>query len=303
MIAVSLYHVYWVAPVCILCYICSVFWYQDIADLAYRHHRRIKNDISLTKSLSNTVYSTLVWFMAYSQTVILSKIVPIVLRYYLEYIIEPLFHRTVAFSFFARGFVELLSASSQILGLLMTACMYGWYAFDPTWISSGMGTDDRLARVERHWAYFLGFGLPYLLLFKATSFFIGYGVYLSIFPVGIILGSTLDFKGSYAPKSDPVSISATPVTKARVVERKPVVSSETTVGKSGSETPPPGDEGTRSCVTIPPLAIFGTARGWSTAALHAFHSYSGIQNLIKKVKPRATVRSAKGSATQRVKAD
>ena len=116
-----------------LCYICSVFWYQDVADLAYRHHRRIKNEVSLTKSLSNTVYSTLVWFMAYSQTVILSKIVPIVLGYYLDYIIEPLFHRTVAFSFFARSFVELLSASSQILGLLMTACMYGWYAFDPTW--------------------------------------------------------------------------------------------------------------------------------------------------------------------------
>ena len=116
-----------------LCYICSVFWYQDVADLAYRHHRRIKNEVSLTKSLSNTVYSTLVWFMAYSQTVILSKIVPIVLGYYLDYIIEPLFHRTVAFSFFARSFVELLSASSQILGLLMTACMYGWYAFDSTW--------------------------------------------------------------------------------------------------------------------------------------------------------------------------
>jgi hypothetical protein len=51
--------------------------------------------------------------------------------------------------------------------------------------------------MERHYAYFIGFGFPYVILIKVTNFFIGYGLFLAAFPFMIILGGICDYKAPY----------------------------------------------------------------------------------------------------------
>ena len=84
------------------------------------------------------------------------------------------------------------------LALSTKACMYGWYGFDPKWIASGMDPDERFGILERHWAYFMGFGFPYVMLMENTSFFVGYGTFLALFPFCIMLGSVSEYTDAYA---------------------------------------------------------------------------------------------------------
>ena len=106
-------------------------------------------------------------------------------------------------------------------------------------ISSGADPDTRFSRVEKFWPYFLGFGLPYLLLMKLTDFYVGYGLFLALFPFCIMLGSIYDYRIA------------------------PSYTSEGTVTGSGT-----GDgKGEGKHMRIPPLPVFGLARKWTQGLL------------------------------------
>jgi hypothetical protein len=86
----------------------------------------------------------------------------------------------------------------------MVCILYGWYPYDMIWLSnpspastSGSSASASLVpfynRVEVYWLYFLGYGLPYALLFRYSSFFVGYGVYLMLFPLSIMMSCVSDF--------------------------------------------------------------------------------------------------------------
>lgn len=74
-------------------------------------------------------------------------------------------------------------------------CCDNWLARS----ASGLDPDARLLIIEQNWAYFVGFGCPSVLLLRSTSFFMGYGIYLALFPVCIILGGLSDH--SFTSKS------------------------------------------------------------------------------------------------------
>jgi hypothetical protein len=57
--------------------------------------------------------------------------------------------------------------------------------------------DSRFGIIEKHWCYFLGFGAPYTLLNKTTSLFVGYGLFLALFPFCIMLGGMSDYTAPY----------------------------------------------------------------------------------------------------------
>ena len=90
--------------------------------------------------------------------------------------------------------LQLASDLFRILGLVFGSVVYGWYGFDLVWIADGQQPEKRFTSVEEHWVYFFGFGLPYFLLSKCTSFFMGYGIYLMIYPFTIMLGAVSDFR-------------------------------------------------------------------------------------------------------------
>eukprot|EP00607_Mallomonas_marina_P004193 CAMPEP_0182429046 /NCGR_PEP_ID=MMETSP1167-20130531/25469_1 /TAXON_ID=2988 /ORGANISM="Mallomonas Sp, Strain CCMP3275" /LENGTH=150 /DNA_ID=CAMNT_0024612347 /DNA_START=830 /DNA_END=1282 /DNA_ORIENTATION=+ len=83
---------------------------------------------------------------------------------------------------------------SKAVGNFILCAMYGWYAFDYSWAAENIQPDIRFQFVEEHWPYFVGFGLPYVVLLSCTSFFYGYGLFLVLFPFSIIIGSTSEYK-------------------------------------------------------------------------------------------------------------
>lgn len=183
-IASTIYHSNWVVPICALCYVSSVAWYQELADLIFKQARGLAKDAPLTKTIANGTYGFVLWLVAFMQVQLLSAGLPALL--------------TVSAGTSPTAYLlRAAAALSQLAGLLMNACMYGWYGFDPFWIAGDVDPDQRLGIIEHHWAYFIGFGLPYVLLFKLLPFFAAYGLFLAMFPFCIMMGSVSDYKAPY----------------------------------------------------------------------------------------------------------
>eukprot|EP00598_Pedospumella_elongata_P004784 CAMPEP_0184978260 /NCGR_PEP_ID=MMETSP1098-20130426/8821_1 /TAXON_ID=89044 /ORGANISM="Spumella elongata, Strain CCAP 955/1" /LENGTH=393 /DNA_ID=CAMNT_0027501379 /DNA_START=61 /DNA_END=1242 /DNA_ORIENTATION=- len=217
-----LYQSLWLLPICGLCYGCSMVWYQDLADSTFRYLKGVPKSTPLTKSVGHALYGTLVWLSAFVQVKLLAMIVPMLFaqvaaavelffvglnstvgNQLLRDIIMGMKHSILMW-------IRVASFGSRLVGLALLCLMYGWYGFDPKWIASGMDPDERFGILERHWAYFVGFGFPYVLLMENTSFFVGYGVFLALFPFCIMLGSVCDYTDPYAQympkKSDTLTL-------------------------------------------------------------------------------------------------
>jgi hypothetical protein len=132
-------------------------------------------------------------------------------------------------------------------------------------ISNDVDADTRLTIIETHWPYFLGFGLPYVLLFKFTSFFIGYGIFLAIFPFGIMMGSLSDYKEPYLY----FSVSTGPGKNDK---------------KKNKKTDTMITDNTIQDNIVPPMEIFHYARVWTLASIKTFNEYSGIKKLMNRKK-------------------
>jgi etoposide-induced 2.4 mRNA len=213
-----MYQALWLLPICGLCYACSMAWYQDLADSTYRYLQGVPRSTPLTKSVGNALYGTLVWLSAFIQVKLLAAITPMLFSQ-LAAAVELFFVGWTAtaasggastlFSTIGAAlkhsilmWINGLSLVSRFFGLALLCLMYGWYGFDPKWIASGLDPDARFGILERHWAYFIGFGFPYVMLMENTSFFVGYGAFLGLFPFCILLGSVCDYSAPYSAYSD-----------------------------------------------------------------------------------------------------
>lgn len=202
-----LYTSLWLVPITILCYVCSMFWYQDLANATYTYLFGAAKSSSLTKSADHALYATLVWLFIFLQVQLLTVLCPlacglldigaVVFCRGLES--SSLLSPTIT-SFIRQLLRQSIMCSSYLLlttGLIIMCFLYGWYGFDYKWISAGVSPDERFAVMESHWAYFIGFGLPYVVLLKTTSFFFGFGFFLACFPLSIMLGTMSDYDGPY----------------------------------------------------------------------------------------------------------
>lgn len=198
----------WLGPICILCYICCLTWYSELGEsLKKKVPERPRSTDSLNQGLA-TVYALIVWVVAFAQLQILNHAVPAVFRgleFFAEKIFatDPAIHSKVVVQFLTLTkavCMNLIRATqlcnSLVAGLLMTT-LYAWYCFDPIWIAQGVHPDERFSRIHKHLAYFLGFGIPYTILLKNTSFFVGFSVFLMLFPLSVILGSVSDYAQPY----------------------------------------------------------------------------------------------------------
>ena len=57
--------------------------------------------------------------------------------------------------------------------------------------------DGRLSFIEKHWAYFLGFGAPYAVLVTTFPCFVAYGLLFAAFPAAIIIAAQSDYAAVY----------------------------------------------------------------------------------------------------------
>ena len=61
----------------------------------------------------------------------------------------------------------------------------------------GVGIGGRLSFIERHWAYFMGFGIPYALSVTLLRAYVGYGLLFATFPAAIIIAAQSDYSAVY----------------------------------------------------------------------------------------------------------
>ena len=84
------------------------------------------------------------------------------------------------------------------------ACfLYGWYGFDNHWISSGKTLQERVRELEIHWLYYVGFGLPWVVLSKFVPYFTFYACFLAAFPLLVVRGSQLQHQDGFLTKQYP----------------------------------------------------------------------------------------------------
>ncbi len=205
-----LYQSLWLTPICLLCYVLSVGWYQSLADQTFKHLRKTPRASTVARVVTDSIYSTLVWIFAYLQMQILIRGVPLVMIT-VDYAWNLFFDglsssdplQAMLVASLQRGY-EFLSVFTHNLstfaGLSLMSWLYGWYPFDYVWASEGALPDVRYNTLHTHWAYFLGFGFPYVALVRLTGFFAGYGIFLACFPFSIMLASLADCDGPYRSK-------------------------------------------------------------------------------------------------------
>jgi hypothetical protein len=224
-----IYQSLWLVPICILCYVCSLTWYQELADCIDKYKKESTNksdnkSSNALSSLQNTIYSLLTWLFAFIQVQILVQIIPAIINIGKYIITQALSYfengsdtedsvmkitastsQITGFSLSLKGLIKhslftvlhLVKYSSLFAGFILMATLYAWYSFDPKWISEGKSAVERFALIEKYFFYFLGFGTPFVILVRCTSFFIGFGSFLIIFPFCIILGGVTDYSYHY----------------------------------------------------------------------------------------------------------
>jgi etoposide-induced 2.4 mRNA len=198
-----LYQSFWLAPICVLCYVLSVNWYQSLADRTFKYLRKTSKTSSASRVITDTIYSTLVWIFVFLQVQCLLRGAPLLVAL-VDSVwslvaggmsadrLSPVAVNSVLTVFFLNF--------TKFVGLTLMCVLYGWYCFDPVWIAEGVLPDVRYHTLHERWAYFLGFGFPYVVMIQTTGFFTGYGLFLACFPISIMLGALSDSGAPYRSK-------------------------------------------------------------------------------------------------------
>ena len=213
-----MYHSLWCFPIWGLCYILSSSLYQDIASSmfsavkGFEHAGASSNQGNLNIKITQSIYAFLVWFFVLIEIKLLTYFIPITIE-----ASKVLFLKALTAIGFNQVFITILFSSAADLlaifvflkGCIFMSILYGWYGFDYYWLFEGRDADARFRLVERYWPYFLGFGIPYSTLVLCTSFFVGYGTYLILFPISIVLSAISDYTGAVSPMSNDFKKDAT----------------------------------------------------------------------------------------------
>ncbi|EFA02598.1 etoposide-induced protein 2.4 homolog [Tribolium castaneum] len=146
----------WVVPLFAISKFINNLWFQDIGQSAYKYSRGRSNaSLSLSKTVADFIFSTVVesFFLIQALAMTYSPL------YYLGY----------------------------SLYLIHLCLLYSLYAFEYKWGEMGWEIHKRLTCIETHWPYFIGFGLPLVLLTQVSNSWIINGcIFSMLFPLYII---------------------------------------------------------------------------------------------------------------------
>lgn len=182
--AYTVYHLLWILPIYILCYACSMTWYKDFSKCLVKPSKQL----SIASSVQDTLYGFLIWFFIWVQVQVLYAWLPSFLS---NFTVQ---NPNGIISSLLSSILTSISISSYIIGFCLNCILYGWYSFDHRWIGEGYDTDTRVSQLENNYIYFIGFGLPYVILFRFVEFFFAYGFYLSIFPFCMMIGAVANYQ-------------------------------------------------------------------------------------------------------------
>ncbi|KAF4669469.1 Etoposide induced 2.4 mRNA [Perkinsus chesapeaki] len=153
----------WIIPVYSLSFILNIAWHQDIANESFAIFS--PSDPKVKTSLT-------------------SRIVDALMRNLLNIVF--------AVQTWLLGFIPYIGT---FLNLTSMCLLISTYSFEYRWVYLGWESHVRLRFVERHWAYFIGFGIPSTILCSLFPRFIDNGVFSMLFPICIMTAVAARPKG------------------------------------------------------------------------------------------------------------
>ncbi|OQR76420.1 etoposide-induced protein 2.4-like [Tropilaelaps mercedesae] len=152
---------FWVMPVFVLSRIVNCFWFQDIADQAFRL-LGLKPAHSLFKNLlGDLLFSSIVQLIFLIQSQAISQLP-----------IYPL---------------------GRIFGFLHMSLLNSYYTFEYRWFNMGYSFYKRMDWMEFNWPYYTGFGLPLTAItYIPESRLVGGCLFAILFPLLIVAGHIVD---------------------------------------------------------------------------------------------------------------
>jgi len=166
------YHILWIYPIYCISFILNTVMYQDLADEAFAISSRMVSD----KPRRNVTA--------------LRRIVDEIYRLILNLIFIVWMH--VLF------FIPFIG---QIIYFVHVCWLASLYAFEYKWVSLKWNTAERMQYFEKHWLYFLGFGLPVSTLSIFMPRLVDTGVFAILFPF-FIFTSTMAHPKPITSKSN-----------------------------------------------------------------------------------------------------
>jgi etoposide-induced 2.4 mRNA len=183
----------WILPLFCLSRVINVFWFQDVANSAFRGRFRSMDFPTL---VADTVYSLVIQALfllqvnSYSfddrvetfdrklsdEFVVSSPDDDIILSCQLYFLLQATLVVMLPIAYLG-----------SLISLVFMSILYALYSFEYKWFNTGWDTPKRLHFIENNWPYFLGFGLPLALLTIMTSSYYINGVIFSVlFPFFIV---------------------------------------------------------------------------------------------------------------------
>lgn len=179
-------HAVWLLPICIYCHTSAFAKYQTLADRVLSHiYKGKKEDITLIHYISSSSYGFVAWLTVFLQVQFFSAILPALINL----LIGP-FKRFTSIPIL----IDTTLTLCDVIASVLSCALYAWYCFDFRWIAEGLDPDVRFTLIETHWPYFLGFGLPFVVLNKWASGFVSYGVFMAYYPMAIMIATTASFE-------------------------------------------------------------------------------------------------------------
>ncbi|ETW02214.1 hypothetical protein H310_05779 [Aphanomyces invadans] len=168
-----IYQGLWMYPIYCVSFILNAIWYQELADEAYLQTHGKARPAPVKDMLIDEVYRAILVFFFVVQTM-LSYFVPLVGPY---------------------------------LSFVHTSWLYALYCFEYKWSLHGWSIEKRLVYMEKHWAYFVGFGCPFTLATYFAPNFVNKGIFALLFPLFLLLatvcGPSTDVEPSKLPLFGP----------------------------------------------------------------------------------------------------
>ena len=142
----------WIWPLYAISLILNALWYQGIAECMRKFSSKSKQRRNVFIIISEEIHRIIVATLFLLQTS---------MTYHVPYI-------------------------GPCLSFLLLSLLYSYYTFDCVWQQRDVSFGDRIQRIEEQWSYYLGFGLPCVLLTFWLPQLISYGVYALLYPLFLI---------------------------------------------------------------------------------------------------------------------
>jgi len=158
----------WILPFYLLSKVVNSIWFADIADTAFaKKSGRPRMMTSFSVSIADTVFTIVVETIFLVQSTIFSMCIPI-------------------------------AAVSKMMSIFHLCLLNALYSFEYKWYNQGLELHKRLAFIESHWPYFLGFGMPLALIASYPDSQVVSGCVFSIlFPLFLVSGNQAQVKATF----------------------------------------------------------------------------------------------------------